>query len=122
MPPGATRGHSWFEVSEEGCGSGLGQRNVDAANLALGTDLHDLLVAACPNVEGRGKTRRLDKYVDRTASRRALEVAVDVAVGFAPKPDNPVALGRDVAGQVEFVAVAGAMQSLLQIVAGAVDL
>src|SRR5258708_2908067 len=63
----------------------------------------------------------LDEHVDLAAARGALQIAEDVAAGFAPVAGNAVALARHVAGEIELVAVAGAMQVLLQAHARRVD-
>jgi CobQ-like glutamine amidotransferase family enzyme len=56
----------------------------------------------------------LDEYVDLTAAGGALQTAENIAARFAPVAGNPVALARNIAAQVELVAVAGAAQVLLQ--------
>jgi len=66
------------------------------------------------------KSRSLDEYFDLPAARRALQIAENVPAPFAPVARNAVTLARHVAAQVEFIAVAGAMQVLLQAEPGAV--
>src|SRR5207244_12000517 len=70
---------------------------------------------------GRAPRRRRDRP-RAPAARRALQVAVDVAAGFAPGPDDAVALGRHIAAEIEFVTVAGAAQRLLQGASATIDL
>ena len=107
---GATWGHCWLKAMTDAA-SALHHRDVDAADLALGADLNRLLVAGGPQCQVGGKSRRLDEHVDLAAARGALQIAEDVAAGFAPVAGNAVALAGDVAAEIEFVAVAGAMQS-----------
>src|SRR4029077_20959185 len=94
--------------------SALRQRDVDAADLALGLDIHDLLGAVGAQVQRGGKTRSLDEHVDGAAAGGALQVAENVAALLAPVAGDAVALAGNVADEVELVAVAGAMQRLLQ--------
>src|SRR6266536_5113017 len=94
--------------------SALRHRDGDAADLALGVDLHDLLVAAGPQIQVGGKSGRLDEYVDLAGAGSALQIAEDVAALFTPIAGDAFTLAGDVAAQVEFVAVAGAVQVLLQ--------
>lgn len=101
---------------------GLRHRDRDAADLALGVDLHHLLGAVGLQVQVCGKAGRLDEHVDPSAARGALQIAEDVAACLAPVAGDPVALAGDVAGEVELVAVAGAMQRLLQVHARRRDL
>lgn len=102
----------------------LAAHHVDryASDLSLRTDRDRLLVAAGRQVQGRGETRRLDEDFDLAAASPALQVAIDVAAGFAPGADNAVALGGHIAAEIEFVAIAGATQGLLQAAAAAIDL
>jgi hypothetical protein len=100
----------------------LHHRNGHAPDLALGSDLHGLLVAGGPEGQIGGKSVGLDKYVDLTAAGSALQIAEDVSACFAPATMNAVALARHVAGQIEFVAVASATQVLLQSEARAINL
>src|ERR1700730_1988930 len=102
--------------------SALHHRNVHASDLALGADQHGLLVAGGLQRQGGGKSGSLDEHVDPSAARGALKVAENIAAGFAPVAGNAVALARHIAAQVELVAVASAMQALLQAEARAVDL
>ena len=97
-------------------------RDVDAPDLALGTDLHRLLVAGGPQRQVGRESGSLDEYLDLAAARRALKIAENVAAGFAPAAGNAVALAGHVAAQVEFVAIAGAMKTLLQAKPAAIDL
>ena len=105
-----------------GAALALHHRNGHASDLALGADLHRLLVAVGPQRQVGGKSGSLDEHLDLAAARGALQIAENIAAGFAPVAGNPVALARDIAAQVEFVAIAGAMESLLQTQSGAVDL
>src|SRR4029077_14456564 len=103
-------------------GSGLRHRDGDAADFALGIDLNDLLGAVGPQVQVGGKPGCLDEYVDLSAAGGALKVAEDVAALLTPIAGNTVALAGDIAGQIEFVAVAGAVQVLHQAEPVGVDL
>src|SRR6185312_17338537 len=69
-----------------------------------------------------GKAVGFDEDVDLTAAGSALQVAEDVAAGFAPVAGDTLAIRRHVAGQVELVAVARAVQFLLEAHACAADL
>src|SRR5260370_387249 len=92
----------------------LHHRNGDASDLAFGADLHGLLVAVGAQRQVGGKSRGLDEHVNLAAARRALQIAENIPARFAPVAGNAVALARDIAAQVELVAIAGAMQTLLQ--------
>src|SRR6266702_2405662 len=114
-----TGGHDPLEA---GRASALRHRDVDAADLALGGDLHRLLGAVGAQRQIGGKTVGLDEHIDLATAGGALEIAEDVATGLAPIAGDAVALARHVAGEVELVAVAGAVQGLLQVEAGAANL
>ena len=58
--------------------SGLRHRDLDAADFALGVDLHILLVAVGPQIQVCGKSGSLDKHVDLTAAGSALQIAEDI--------------------------------------------
>src|SRR6266436_4142541 len=92
------------------------------SDLALGVDLHGLLVAGGSQRHAGGKSRSLDEHLDLAAARRALQIAEKVPARFGPVAVNAVTLARNVGTQVEFVAVAGAAESLLQTQSGAVDI
>src|ERR1700730_2762561 len=92
----------------------LHHRDVDAPDLAFGADLHGLPVAGGCQRQVGCKSRSLDEHVNPSTACRALEIAENVPARFAPVAGNPIALTRDVAAQIEFVAVAGAMEILLQ--------
>src|SRR6185436_498604 len=79
--------------------SALNHRDVDAADLALGADLHGLFLAAGTDQEIRGKSRGLDEDFDPAAAGGALQVSEHVAAGFAPVAGNPLTLAGHVAGQ-----------------------
>src|SRR5882757_4939996 len=102
--------------------SGLGHRDLDAADFALGVDLYVLLVAVGPQIQVCGKSGSLDEHVDLAAAGSALQIAEDIPALFAPIAGDTVTLAGDVAGEVEFVAVAGAMQVLRQAEPVGVDL
>ena len=89
-------------------------RDIDTPDLALGADLHYLLVAGRPQRHAGGKSRSLDEHLDLPSARRALQIAENIPTCFAPIAVNAVTLTRNVGAQVEFVAVAGATESLLQ--------
>src|SRR5882762_6715904 len=92
----------------------LRHRDIDGSDLALGVDLHGL--------HAGGKSRSLDEHLDLATARRALQIAEKIPARFAPVAVNAVTLARNVGTQVEFVAVAGAAESLLQTQSGAVDI
>lgn len=102
--------------------SGPGHRDLDAADFALGVDLDVLLVAIRPKIQVRGKSRGLDEHVDLATAGGALQIAKNVPALFAPVAGDPIALAGDIAGEIEFVAVAGAIQMLLQAKPVGVDL
>ena len=91
----------------------LRHRDIDASDLALGVDLHGLLVAGGPQRQAGGKSRSLDEHLDLATAGRALQIAENIPARFAPVAGNAVTLARNVAAQVEFVAVAGATEGLL---------
>src|SRR5262245_1414194 len=99
--------------------SALRHRDVDAADLTLGGDLHRLLGAVGAQRQIGGEAVGLDEHLDLAAAGSALEIAEDVAVGLAPVAGDSLALARHVAGEVELVAVGRAVQSLLEAEAGA---
>ena len=100
----------------------LHHRNVHASDFALGADLNGLFVAGGLQGQVGGKSRSLDEYLDLATARRALQIAEKIPARFAPVAVNAVTLARNVGTQVEFVAVAGAAESLLQTQSGAVDI
>src|SRR3954463_16538799 len=102
--------------------SGLGHRDLDAADFALRVDLYVLLVAVGPQIQVRGETGSLDEHVDLAAAGGTLQIAEDIPALFAPVAGDPVTLAGDVAGEIEFIAVAGAVQVLLQAEPAGVDL
>ena len=92
----------------------LRHRDIDAPDLALGADLHRLLVAGGPQRHAGGKSRSLDEHLDLATAGSALQRAEKIPARFTPVTGNAVTLTRNVGTQVEFVAVAGATESLLQ--------
>jgi len=100
----------------------LRHRDIDGSDLALGVDLHGLLAAGGSQRHAGGKSRSLDEHLDLATARRALQIAEKIPARFAPVAVNAVTLARNVGTQVEFVAVAGAAESLLQTQSGAVDI
>src|SRR5829696_6666307 len=95
-------------------GSGLGHRDLDAADFALGVDLYGLLVAGGLQIQVRGKSGSFDEQVDLAAAGGALQIAENIPALLAPVAGDAVTLAGDVARQVELVAVAGAVQILLE--------
>ena len=77
-------------------------------------DLHHLLAAVGAQVQVGGKSGGLDEHVDLAAAGGALQIAENVAALFAPVAGDALTLAGHVAGKIELVAVAGAMQVLLQ--------
>jgi hypothetical protein len=104
-----------------GQGSGLRHRDLDAADFALGVDLHDLLVAGGPQIQIRCKSGSLDEQVDLATAGGALQIAENIPALLAPVAGDALALAGDVARQIEFLAVAGAVQILLQAEPAGVD-
>src|SRR6185312_5020946 len=102
--------------------SGLRHRDLDAANFALGVDLYALLVAGGAQVQVGRKARSFDEHVNLAAACGTLQIAEDIPALLAPVTGDAVALAGDVAREVKFVAVAGAMQILLQAKPVGVDL
>ena len=100
----------------------LRHRDADAPDLALGADLHRLLVAGGSQRQVGGKSGRLDEYLDLAAAGGTLQVAENIPAFLAPVAGDAVAVAGDLAAQIEFVAVAGAMQILLQAQSITVDL
>jgi hypothetical protein len=109
-------------MNQQGGTSALHHRNGHAPDFALGGDLYGLFVAPGPQREVGGKSRGIDEDVDLAIIDGAQQIAENVPARFAPSPGNLVALARDIAAQVEFVAIAGAMQVLLEARPGAVNL
>ena len=109
-------------MSEDFRLAALRHRDIDAPDLALGADLHRLFVAGGPQRHAGGKSRSLDEHLDLATARRALQSAENIPARFAPVAGDAVTLARNVGTQVEFVAVAGATESLLQTQSGAVDI
>jgi hypothetical protein len=93
---------------------GAGHRNSDALELGLRPDRHRLLVAARRQRDARGESGRRRGDVKNAAAGVSLDGPVDVPAGFAPGPGNRGPLCREVGDDIEFVAVAGAGQALLQ--------
>src|SRR3954469_15208165 len=97
-----------------GASSALRHGDVDAADIALRADRDGLLVAARGQRQVCRKAGGFDEDLDLAAPCGALQVAEDIAAPFAPVAGDAVAIAGDIAAQVELVAVAGAMQVLLQ--------
>ncbi len=68
------------------------------------------------------KPERFHEHLDLAAAGGTLQIAEDVAALLAPVAGDAVALAGDVAREVELVAVAGAVQVLLQAQPAGVDL
>jgi hypothetical protein len=100
----------------------LRHRDIDAPDLTLGADLHCLLVAGGPQRHAGGKSRSLDEHLDLATAGCALQAAENIPARFAPVAENAVTLAGNVGTQVEFVAIAGATESLLQTQSGAIDI
>src|ERR1700747_1579424 len=111
-----------FELCGRLWGSALHHRDVDAADLALGRDLHRLLVSTGEERQGGGKAVGFDEHLDLAATGGALQISEDVAALLAPVSGDAITVRSDFAREIEFVAVARALQLLLQPHAGAVDL
>src|SRR5262249_47520821 len=79
-------------------GSAPRHRDVDAADLALGLDLHDLPGAVGTQVQRGGEAGGLDEDVDLAIAGGALQVAENVAALLAPTAGDALALAGDVAG------------------------
>jgi len=90
-----------------------GQRDRGASELAIGPDHDGLLVTARRECEVRGKSRGSRYHLKDATTGTSLDIPVDITAGFGPSPRDGGALRREVAGQVELVAVAGAGQGLL---------
>src|SRR5687768_7693362 len=84
--------------------------------------MHGLLVAGGLQIQVGCKSGSLDEHVDLAAARGALQIAEYIAALLAPVAGDAFALAGDVARQVKFVAVAGAVQILLQAKPVGVDL
>src|SRR4051794_16236242 len=102
-------------------GSGARQRNRCAAELAIRADHHGLPVTGGTNREIRVEPRRAGDDLEIAVAAAALNVAVDVAAGFAPGAGEHAAAGGDVAGKIEAIAVARAGQALVQAIAAIAD-
>ena len=100
----------------------LRHRDVDAPDLTFGADLHGLLVAGGSQRQVGCKSRSLDEHLDLATASGTLQIAENIPASLAPVAGDAVALAGDLAAQIEFVAVAGAMQILLQAKSVAVDL
>jgi hypothetical protein len=74
----------------------LRHRDIDAPDLALGADLHRLLVAGGPQRHAGGKSRSLDEHLDLATAGSALQIAEKIPARFAPVAGNAVTLARNV--------------------------
>src|SRR4029079_8705759 len=92
-------------------------RNRGASKLALALDHDGLLVATCCQRKVRVKSRSNREDLKNAAAGTSFNVAIDVSGGFVPRSRNHAALSHDVAGELEFVAVARAGEGLLQTIA-----
>ena len=99
----------------------LRHRDIDAPDLALGADLHRLLVAGGLQRHTGGKSRA-STNTSIWPRPPCPAVCRKFPARFAPVAGDAVTLTRNVGTQVEFVAVAGATESLLQAQSGAVDI
>src|SRR4029077_730843 len=88
---------------------------------ALGRALGAPLGAAGAQPGAGGKSGSAGDDLENAGARASFKIAVDVAAGFAPGAADGRALGDDVAGQIEFVGVAGAGQRLLQTISARTD-
>src|SRR5260370_35449772 len=100
----------------------LRHRDIDGSDLALGVDLHGLFVAGGSQRHAGGKSRSLDEHLDLATARGALQIAEKIPAPFAPVAENPVTLARNVGTHIEFVAVPGPAESLLQTQSGGVSI
>lgn len=96
---------------------GAGHRDRDALELALGLDRDRLFVAARRQRDTRGESGRTRGDLKIAAAGMALDGPVDVTAGFAPGPGNRGPLCRDIGDNIEFIAVAGTGQALLEAIA-----
>src|ERR1700676_4510798 len=92
------------------------QCNRGAPELALGPDHHGLPVAARGQGNVAVEPGRARQHLKTAIAAASLEGSVDAAAGFAPGPGKRSALRHHVASEVEFVAVAGADQVLVEAV------
>jgi hypothetical protein len=93
---------------------GAGHRNSDTPELALGLDRHRLLVAARRQRDACSEAGRRRGDLKIAAAGASLDGPVDVPAGFAPCPGNRGPLCGEIGDDIEFVAVAGAGQALLE--------
>src|ERR1700738_4593423 len=94
-----------------------GQRDRGASEHALGSDHDRLLVAAGGQGEVCREPGGAGDDLKGAAAGASFEVAVDATAGFAPGPGEGPSLGEHIAGKIEFVAVAGAGEALMEAVA-----
>src|ERR1043165_6393289 len=97
------------------------QRNRSAAEGAVRADRNGLPVTCGANREIRVEPGRTGNDLEIAVAAAALNVAADVAAGFAPGAREHAAAGNDVAGKIEAIAVAGAGQTLVEAIAAIAD-
>jgi len=97
------------------------KRDRDQPERAFGPDGHGLPVAVRGQGNVRGKSWPAGDDLKITVAAASLDVAIDVADALAPGSGQRSALGHDIAGKVEFVAVAGAGEGLIKSVATSAD-
>jgi hypothetical protein len=84
--------------------------------LARGPDHDGLPVAARRQRDVGVKSGRAGQHLEVAVAAAALERSVDPSAGFAPGPGKRSTLGDHIAPEIEFVAVAGAEQVLVEAV------
>lgn len=90
------------------------QRDRGAPELAVGPDHDGLLVAARGQRNVGVESGRAGDNLEITAASASLEVSADAPAAFTPGPGEHSALRDHVAGEIEFVAVAGAGEGLVE--------
>src|SRR5450432_520424 len=98
-----------------------GQRKRNGPEYALGFDQDGLLVAARGQRNVRGESRRTGDHLKIAVAAMASEVSADIAGAFAPGPGKRAAFCDEIAGEIEFVSVAGAGQALIEAGAASAD-
>lgn len=97
------------------------QRDRGAPELAVGPDHDGLLVAARGQRNVGVESGRAGDNLEITAASASLEVSADAPAAFTPGPGEHSALRDHVAGEIEFVAVAGAGEAEIEAVAAGAD-
>jgi len=82
--------------------------------LALGADGHGLFVAVRRQGNVGGESGGVGNDLEIAVAAMSLDISVDAAAAFAPCALERAVLGDHIAFEIEFIAVAGAGQGLIE--------